>query len=62
MKQDYFHQFVIRSLVGNEKLQLFESIDIETLFPQSVLKESKQISMVLFRFVFKIKHFFIFFF
>jgi len=46
------NSIIIRSLVGNEKLKLFESIDIEKLFPQGVLKESKQINKVLFRYVF----------
>ena len=41
------NSIIIRSLVGNEKLKLFENIDIEILFPQEVLKESKQINLVL---------------
>jgi hypothetical protein len=42
----------IRSLVGDEKLKLFESIDIEKLFPQEVLKESIHINLVILIFYF----------
>jgi len=36
----------LRSLVGNEKLKLFETIDIEKLYPQNILEQSKKINLV----------------
>jgi hypothetical protein len=46
----YYHKdnsIVLRNLVGNEKLKLFEAIDIELLYPQDILEHSKQINLVI---------------
>ena len=40
------NSIVLRNLVGNEKLKLFEAIDIERLYPPDILEHSTQINLV----------------